>query len=108
MWISRFFNKVAPAIEAEEKLVINRRTFFFMSAGAAAGALILPKLGLVQAPPLIVGDPILDQINLVTLREIERFAAADNFFLNSPFLAHLRANALVPFDGGLEVRHPSL
>ncbi len=47
-----------------------------------------------------MADPILDEINLVTLKEIYPDAVEDNFFLDSPFLAHLRKKALVPFTGG--------
>lgn len=47
-----------------------------------------------------MADPILDEINLVTLKEIYPDAVEDNFFLDSPFMAHLRRKALVPFTGG--------
>lgn len=47
-----------------------------------------------------MADPILDEINLVTRQEIMPDAIEDNFFLDTPFLAYLRARALVPFPGG--------
>jgi hypothetical protein len=47
-----------------------------------------------------VPDPILDEINLTTLKEIEPRVITDNFFLDTPFQAYLRAKALVPFGGG--------
>lgn len=47
-----------------------------------------------------MADPILDEINLVTLKEIYPDAVEDNFFLDTPFLAHLRKKSLVPFTGG--------
>jgi hypothetical protein len=47
-----------------------------------------------------LSDPILDEINLTTLKEIYPDAVEDNFFLDSPFLAHLRKKAMVPFTGG--------
>lgn len=47
-----------------------------------------------------MADPILDEINLTTLREIYPRVIRDNFFLDTPFLAYMRAQALVPFGGG--------
>jgi hypothetical protein len=47
-----------------------------------------------------VADPILDEINLTTLKEIYPDAVEDNFFLDSPFMAHLRRKCMVPFTGG--------
>jgi hypothetical protein len=47
-----------------------------------------------------MADPILDELNLVTLKEIYPRTVEDHFFLDSPFLAYLRANCLVPFGGG--------
>lgn len=45
-------------------------------------------------------DPILDPLNVTTLKEIYPAIIEDLFFLNAPFLAHMRAKALVPFGGG--------
>lgn len=45
-------------------------------------------------------DPILDELNLITLKEMYPRMVEDNFFLNAPFLAYLRANSMVPFNGG--------
>ncbi len=45
-------------------------------------------------------DPILDEINLTTLKEIYPKVIRDNFFLDTPFLAYMRAQTLVPFGGG--------
>jgi hypothetical protein len=45
-------------------------------------------------------DPILDEINLTTLKEIYPRVIEDNFFLDTPFQAYLRARAMVPFGGG--------
>ena len=45
-------------------------------------------------------DPILDEVNLVTLKEVFPHVIEDNFFLDTPFQARLRAKALVPFKGG--------
>jgi hypothetical protein len=47
-----------------------------------------------------VADPILDEINLTTLKEIEPRVIEDNYFLDTPFQAYLRAKSLVPFGGG--------
>lgn len=48
----------------------------------------------------MANDPILDEINLTTLKEIEPRVIIDNFFLDTPLQAYLRAKALVPFGGG--------
>ena len=49
-------------------------------------------------------DPILDEINLTTLSEIYPHTIEDNFFLDTPFLAYLRAHALTDFTGGANTR----
>jgi hypothetical protein len=45
-------------------------------------------------------DPILDELNLTTLKEIYPKKVEDNFFADQPFLAYVRDHALVPFGGG--------
>lgn len=50
-------------------------------------------------------DPLLDEINVSTLPEVNDAAIEDMFFLGSPFQAHLRAKALVPFKGGAFTRN---
>lgn len=47
-----------------------------------------------------MGDPVLDELNATTLKEIYPTKIEDNFFLDTPFQAYLRDHALVPFDGG--------
>jgi len=47
-----------------------------------------------------MADPIYDEINLTTLKEIYPVVIEDNFFLDTPFQAYLRAKSLVPFGGG--------
>src|SRR5271163_346648 len=47
-----------------------------------------------------MADPILDEINLTTLKEIQPRVIEDNYFLDTPFEAYLRAKSLVPFGGG--------
>jgi hypothetical protein len=47
-----------------------------------------------------LSDPLLDEVNLTTLKEIYPDAVEDNIFLDAPFLAHLRKKAMVPFTGG--------
>lgn len=47
-----------------------------------------------------MADPILDEINLTTLPDINESAISDNFFLGSVLQAHIRAKCLVPFTGG--------
>ena len=51
-----------------------------------------------------MADPILDEINLTTLAEIYPHTIEDNFFLDTPFLAYLRAKALTDFTGGANMR----
>ena len=48
-------------------------------------------------------DPIFDEMNVTTLREIYPVAIEDEFFLDTPLLAYMRANCLVPFGGGTEM-----
>jgi hypothetical protein len=45
-------------------------------------------------------DPILDEVNLLTLKEIYPRATEDNFFLDTPRLAYFRARCMVPWNGG--------
>lgn len=51
-----------------------------------------------------MADPIYDELNLTTRKEIYPRVIKDNFFLDTPFLAYLRAKALVPFGGGTEMQ----
>lgn len=51
-----------------------------------------------------MADPILDEINLTTLSEIYPHTIEDNFFLDTPFLAYMRAHALTDFTGGANTR----
>lgn len=53
-------------------------------------------------------DPILDEINITTLPDINDSAIEDNFFLGSVLQAHLRAKCLVPFTGGAFSRNAFL
>ena len=52
-----------------------------------------------------MADPILDEVNLTTLPEINDAAIEDNFFLAGVLQAHLRAKCLVPFTGGAFTRN---
>lgn len=52
-----------------------------------------------------MANPLLDEINLTTLPEINDAAIEDNFFLGSVLQAHLRAKCLVPFTGGAFTRN---
>ena len=47
-----------------------------------------------------MSDPILDALNLVTLKEMWPRVAQDNFFKKSPREAYLRDHCLHPFGGG--------
>lgn len=55
-----------------------------------------------------MADPILDEINITTLPQINDSCIEDNFFLGSPLQAHLRAKCLVPFTGGAFSRNAFL
>ena len=55
-----------------------------------------------------MADPILDEINLTTLPEVNDAAIEDVFFLGSVLQAHLRAKCLVPFTGGAFSRNLQL
>jgi hypothetical protein len=48
----------------------------------------------------MANDPIYDEINLTTLKEIYPTVIEDNYFLDTPFQAYLRARSMVPFGGG--------
>lgn len=48
----------------------------------------------------LMADPIYDELNLTTLKEIYPRVIEDQFFLDTPFQAYLRAHAMVPFGGG--------
>jgi hypothetical protein len=48
-------------------------------------------------------DPVFDEVNVTTLREIYPRAIEDEFFLDTPLLSYLRANCMVPFPGGTEM-----
>lgn len=45
-------------------------------------------------------DPILDELNLTTLKEVYPKVVEDNFFLDTPLEAYIRDHCLVPFGGG--------
>jgi len=47
-----------------------------------------------------MADPILDELNLTTLKEIYPSVIEDNYFLDTPFQAYLRDHCLAPFGGG--------
>jgi len=51
-----------------------------------------------------MADPVLDEVNSITYFHLYPKIVQDNFFLNSPFTAHLRAKALHPFPGGSDMR----
>jgi len=47
-----------------------------------------------------VADPIFDELNLTTQKEIYPRVIEDNFFLDTPLLAYLRDHCRLPFGGG--------
>lgn len=47
-----------------------------------------------------MADPILDPVNVVTLKEIWPNVIEDDFFLDTPFHAYLRDHCLASFNGG--------
>lgn len=48
----------------------------------------------------MANDPYIDELSATTLYEIYPNVVQDNFFLDTPFLAHLRAHILAMFAGG--------
>lgn len=48
----------------------------------------------------MANDPIYDEVNLTTHKEIYPDVIQDEFFRNAPFLAYMRENNLEPFRGG--------
>jgi len=55
-----------------------------------------------------MADPLLDEVNEVTLPEINDACIEDEFFLSSVFQAHMRSKCLVPFTGGAFTRNIQL
>lgn len=55
-----------------------------------------------------MADPLLNEINLCTLPEVNDSAIEDTFFLGSVLQAHLRAKCLIPFTGGAFMRNLQL
>ncbi len=47
-----------------------------------------------------MADPLLDEINATTEKEIYGAVMQDNFFRNAPYLAYKRDHCLFPFGGG--------
>jgi hypothetical protein len=47
-----------------------------------------------------MADPLFDELNLVTLKEIYPSVIEDNYFLDAPFLAYIRDHCMVPWTGG--------
>ncbi len=47
-----------------------------------------------------MADPLLDELNATTLKEIWPRVLYDQFFFDTPFAAYLRAKSLAPFGGG--------
>lgn len=51
-----------------------------------------------------MADPIFDEVNAITHFHLYPKVVEDEFFLNAPFLARLRANCMRPFPGGSDMR----
>ena len=49
---------------------------------------------------MAVNDPLLDELNATTLKEIWPRVIFDQYFFDTPFAAYLRAKCLSPFNGG--------
>jgi hypothetical protein len=45
-------------------------------------------------------DPIMDELNITTLKEVYPKVVQDHWGLDTPLMAYLRAHSLVPFGGG--------
>jgi len=67
--------------------------FFF----GMAGMLLAPKVD-ISIPRFWepVHDPILDEISIVTLKAINDKSLIESFFLEDPFLKHLRSKTAEP------------
>jgi len=55
-----------------------------------------------------LADPLFDELNATTLREIYPKVVEDEFFKGAPFTAYLRRECLVPFGGGASMSFPFL
>lgn len=51
-----------------------------------------------------MADPVLDEVNAITHFHLYPKVVQDNFFLNAPFTARLRARCMTPFPGGSDMR----
>jgi len=51
-----------------------------------------------------MADPTLDEVNAITHFALYPKVVQDNFFLNAPFTARLRARCMTPFPGGSDMR----
>ena len=47
-----------------------------------------------------MADPLLDELNATTLKEVYPAVVSDAFFLDTPELAYFRDHCMVPFEGG--------
>ena len=55
-----------------------------------------------------MADPLLDELNAVTLKEIWPRVIYDQYFLDTPFAAYLRSKCLAPFGGGAFMQNTHL
>jgi hypothetical protein len=55
-----------------------------------------------------VADPLFDELNASTLKEMWPRIIFDQFFLDTPFAAYLRAKCLAPFGGGAFMQNTHL
>lgn len=51
-----------------------------------------------------MADPVLDEVNAITHFHLYPRVIQDEFFLNAPFAARLRARCMTPFPGGSDMR----
>ena len=96
---------------------MRRRGFLGLISAALAGAVLDPEKLLWEPGKTIysipsgvnlglVGygcDPIIDEINIATLKKIYPEMVSDNFFVDRPFLASIRTLRSIPFTGGMRI-----
>ena len=55
-----------------------------------------------------MADPLFDDLNATTLKEMWPRIIFDQFFTDTPFAAYLRAKCLAPFGGGAFMQNTHL
>ena len=76
---------------------MKRRSFLQRLVVAVGLAPVLAKIEwpAIEWPAEVVSDPILDELNAVTFKEIWRPGICDDFFQSTPLIQHLRTHCLI-------------